>query len=108
LPVFKKGVDFYLAQLNFNFIGILQELDADIAKTKEFKAGYSKLKEARLKELLAVFDYRNALKSELGFSIEENIKSMRDLPLFGYTEKPVNFRFSTDADLRAMPKDKPI
>ncbi len=69
MPVFKKGVDFYLAQLNFNFIGILQELDADIAKTKEFKAGYSKLKEARLKELLAVFDLRNALKSELGFSI---------------------------------------
>ena len=33
---------------------------------------------------------------------------MRDLPLFGYTVKPVNFRYPTDADLRAMPKDKPI
>ncbi len=33
---------------------------------------------------------------------------MRDLPLFGWTAKPVNFRYPTDADLRAMPKDKPI
>jgi hypothetical protein len=33
---------------------------------------------------------------------------MRDLPLFGFTDKPANFRFPTDADLRAMPKDKPI
>jgi hypothetical protein len=35
---------------------------------------------------------------------------MRDLPLprFGITGKPVNFRYPTDADLRAMPKDKPI
>ena len=33
---------------------------------------------------------------------------MRDLPLFGYTARPVNFRYPTDADLRAMPKDKPI
>ncbi len=33
---------------------------------------------------------------------------MRDLPLFGLTNNPVNFRYPTDADLRAMPKDKPI
>jgi hypothetical protein len=33
---------------------------------------------------------------------------MRDLPLFGYIGGLVNFRFPTDADLRAMPKDKPI
>jgi hypothetical protein len=33
---------------------------------------------------------------------------MRDLPLFGLTNNPVNFRHPTDADLRAMPKDKPI
>jgi hypothetical protein len=108
LPVFKKGVEFYLTQLNFNFIGILQELDADIAKTKEYKTGYSKLKEAKLKELLTAFDFQNALKFELVFSIEDNIKTMRYLPLFGITGKPVNFRYPTDADIRAMPKDKPI
>ncbi len=108
MPVFKKGVDFYLTQLNFNFIGILQELDADIAKTKEYKTGYSKLKEARLKELLTAFDFQNALKFELGFSIEDNIKTMRELPLFGNTANPVNFRYPIDADLRAMPKDNPI
>lgn len=36
---------------------------------------------------------------------------MRDLPEFGYNTwkgYAVNFRFPTDADLRAMPKDKPI
>jgi hypothetical protein len=37
LPVFKKGVDFYLSQLNLNFSGILQELDADISTSKEYK-----------------------------------------------------------------------
>ena len=36
---------------------------------------------------------------------------MRDFPEFGWTNwkaYAVNFRFPTDADLRAMPKDKPI
>jgi hypothetical protein len=33
---------------------------------------------------------------------------MRDLPLFGLNHNPVNFRYPTDADLLAMPKDKPI
>jgi hypothetical protein len=33
---------------------------------------------------------------------------MRDLPLFGWTKGKVNFRFPTNADLRAMPKDKLI
>ena len=33
---------------------------------------------------------------------------MRDLPLFGYKAGRVNFRYPKDADLRAMPKGKPI
>ncbi len=33
---------------------------------------------------------------------------MRDLPRFGLTANPINFRYPTDADLLAMPKDKPI
>ena len=103
LPVFKKGVDFYQSQLNFNFVGILQELEADISRTKEYKGGNLKLKEAKLKELLAVFDFKN-----VGFSTEDSIKTMRDLPLFGLIQNAVNFRYPTDADLRAMPKDKPI
>ncbi len=37
LPVFKKGVDFYQFQLNFNFINIIQELDVDILRIKFVK-----------------------------------------------------------------------
>ena len=58
--------------------------------------------------MFSAFDFENAPKFELGVSIEDNIKTLRDLPLFGYTGEPVNFRYPTDADLRAMPKDKPI
>ena len=58
--------------------------------------------------MFSAFDFENAPKFELGVSIEDNIKTLRDLPLFGITGCPVNFRFPTDADLRAMPKDKPI
>lgn len=110
LPVFKKGVDFYISQLNFNFISILQELDADIKIAKENKNAHLKRKEARLKEILTAFDLESFQTFELCISIEDNFKTMRDLPLFGYNvyPKPINFRFPTDADLRAMPKDKPI
>ena len=58
--------------------------------------------------MFSAFDFENAPKFELGVSIEDNIKTLRDLPLFGYTQCPINFRYPTDADLRAMPKDKPI
>jgi uncharacterized protein Usg len=36
-PVFKKGVDFYQSQLNFNFVNIFAELEIDIKRAKEFK-----------------------------------------------------------------------
>ena len=39
LPVFKKGVAFYESQLNFNIASILQELDEDITRAKEYKTG---------------------------------------------------------------------
>ena len=58
--------------------------------------------------MFSAFDFENAPKFELGVSIEDNIKTLRDLPLFGFTGAAVNFRYPTDADLRAMPKDKPI
>ena len=108
LPVFKKGVSFYQALLNFSFDNILQELEKDIAIAREHKKGYEQLKEAKVRDLLSVFQIEHVPKFELGVSIEDNIKTMRDLPEFGYTGSGVNFRFPTDADLRAMPKDKPI
>jgi hypothetical protein len=109
LPVFKKGVDFYQSQLKFDFGFILEELEADISRTKEFKNWNLKQKEAKVKELLEVLNFQNVKKFELGsFSQLDRIKTMRDLPEFGKTEKPINFRYPTDADLRAMPKDKPI
>ena len=58
--------------------------------------------------MFSAFDFENAPKFELGVSIEDNIKTLRDLPLFGWTAGVVNFRYPTDAVLRAMPKDKPI
>ena len=61
--------------------------------------------------MLSVFQIEHVPKFELGVSIEDNIKTMRDLPEFGYNTWKgygVDFRFPTDADLRAMPKDKPI
>ena len=57
LPVFKKGVDFYQSQLNFNFVNILQEIEADITMAKDYKNKNLKRKEAKLKEILAAFDF---------------------------------------------------
>ncbi len=59
LPVFKKGVDFYQSQLNFNFGAILEELEADILRTKEFKNWNLKQKETKVKELLEVLNFQN-------------------------------------------------
>ena len=40
---------------------------------------------------------------------EENFKTLRELPLFGYAAGgPVDFRHPSIADLQAMPKDKLI
>ena len=60
--------------------------------------------------MFSAFDFENAPKFELGVSIEDNIKTLRDLPLFGATYFSINFRFRYPfaAHLRAMPKDKPI
>ncbi len=102
--MFKKGVEFYHAQLNFNFVNILKELEDEILIAKEHKNANLKRKEDKLKEMLAALDFEN----EFGVCIEENIKTMRDLPIFGINTGVVNFRFPTDADLRAMPKGKPI
>ncbi len=66
LPVFKKGVEFYHAQLNFNFVNILKELEGEIQIAKEHKNVNLKRKEAKLKELLGVFDFENFQSSELG------------------------------------------
>ena len=44
----------------------------------------------------------------VGKSREESFKTLRDLPLFGVTDEPVDFRHPKVADLQAMPKDKPI
>ena len=52
LPVFKKGLDFYLFQLNFNFVNIFAELEGDIKRAKEHKNWNLKRKEAKIKELL--------------------------------------------------------
>ncbi len=102
--MFKKGVEFYHAQLNFNFVNILKELEDEILIAKEHKNANLKRKEDKLKEMLAALDFEN----EFGLCIEENIKTMRDLPIFGINTGAVDFRFPTEADLRAMPKNKPI
>ena len=39
LPVFKKGMDFYQSQLNFNLFNIFAELERDIKRAKEYKTG---------------------------------------------------------------------
>ncbi len=57
---------------------------------------------------MSAFQIEHVPKFELGVSIEDNIKTMRDLTEFGDNALGVNFRFPTDADLRAMPKDNPI
>ena len=88
---------------------MLQELEVDITRAKEYKNWNLKQKEAKVKELLEVLNFKNAEKFELcSFSNEDNIKTMRDLPRFGRTDNSINFRYPTDADLCAMPKDKPI
>ncbi len=86
--MFKKGLDFYLFQLNFNFVNIFAELEGDIKRAKEHKNWNLKRKEAKIKELLEVFNFDNEENFELCATIEEiedSIKTMRDLPLFGST-----------------------
>ncbi len=39
---------------------------------------------------------------------EAAVDTLRDLPLFGLSDRPVDFRWPTAKDLRAMPADKPI
>ena len=71
-----------------------------------------KLKEENVKSLLEGFESMQTkwvlTPSLVGRSREDSFKTLRDLPLFGYTADPVDFRHPSVADLQAMPKDKPI
>ena len=71
-----------------------------------------KLKEEKVKNLLDSFESMQTkwviTPALVGRSREDSFKTLRDLPLFGRTEKPVDFRHPSVADLQAMPKDKPI
>jgi hypothetical protein len=54
--------------------------------------------------MLAIFDM-----PKVGYlEREAAIDTLRNLPLFGYTESSEDFRWPTAKDLLAMPADKPI
>ena len=71
-----------------------------------------KLKEENVKRLLEGFESMQTkwvlTPALVGRSREDSFKTLRDLPLFGFTKHPVDFRHPSVADLQAMPKDKPI
>ena len=74
------------------------------------------LKEEKVKKLLeGLLECFESMQAEkvlspalIGRSREESFKTLRELPLFGLTDKVVDFRHPSVADLQAMPKDKPI
>jgi hypothetical protein len=41
-------------------------------------------------------------------SLEKCLKTLRELPLFGYSNVPVDFRYPKIEDIRAMPKNQAI
>ncbi len=52
---------------------------------------------------------KSVLTPQFAFTFhEDSLKTLRDLPLFGKTEYPVDFRHPSIEDLRSMPKNKPI
>ena len=74
------------------------------------------LKEEKVKKLLeGLLECFESMQTEknlspvlVGRSREDSLKTLRDLPLFGNTKHPIDFRFPSIADLQAMPKDKII
>ena len=71
-----------------------------------------KLKEENVKRLLEGLESMQTkwvlFPALVGRSREDSFKTLRDLPLFGQTGFPVDFRHPSVANLQAMPKDKPI
>jgi len=43
-----------------------------------------------------------------GLILEESLKTIRDLPVFGDVNAVIDFRYPTTEDLKSMPKEKPI
>ena len=112
LPVFFQGVEFYCNLLKFDASEIFAQLELDMKRTKLERDQMLKLKEKNIKRLLEGFESMQTkwvlTPPLLGRSREESFKTLRDLPLFGFTEKPVDFRHPSVEDLQAMPKNKPI
>ena len=123
LPVFSQGADFYCNLVKFDVSEIFAQLEKDIKRTQVERDQMLKLKEENVKNLMesmqtCLNSMQTCLKSVQTKSVltpelvsrlrEDSFKTLRELPLFGLTTSPVDFRHPSIADLQAMPKDKPI
>ena len=102
IPVFLKGDEFYCDMTK----PFLEELDKEIERTKNTIEELHQVKEAKIKELLELFDIEILVGSS---SLEDASETLRKLPRFGYIKgSDPKFEWPTTEDLLKMPKDKPI
>ncbi len=87
----------------------MDEIDKDIKRTEEEINALLRVKDAKLKNLLDIFDFNQHGFHKFRSGLEESCKTMRKLPLFGFVEGCVpNFEWPLKEDLLAMPLDAPI
>ena len=116
LPVFCQGAEFYCNLFKFDASEIFAQLEQDMKRTRDERDQMLKLKEEKVKNLLdGLLECFESMQTKsvlapalVGRSREDSLKTLRDLPLFGYPSTLINFRYPSIWDLQAMPSDKPI
>ena len=124
LPVFMKGAAFFCDDLTKPF---LSEIDNDIDRVQEQLDLMKRTKEAKVKEMIDMLDLIESTKKatkakeiellnmfdfmqtgNLKDPLEEAIKTLRKLPLFGKADYDASFEWPKPTDLLSMPKGKAI
>ena len=110
--MFFQGAEFYCNLFKFDASDIFNQLELDIKRTRVERDKMLELKEEKVKNLL---DFLKSIQTKwiltpalVGRSREDSFKTLRELPLFGNKRHLVDFRHPSIADLKAMPKEKPI
>lgn len=96
MPVFERGLKFY------NEISgqIITELESEIKRTEREAEGIQKVKEAQIKQILSAFEITTAtLEIYNRQKLEDAVRTLRDLPVFGYHRCGTNFKWPTSDDL---------
>lgn len=114
-PPFKKGEQFYSELLDMNTALILEGLEEDLTRAKLESKRIQAQKETKIKALVDLFEQTlDEIKlddKELNIeksNLEEAIKTMRKLPVFGYTANGAHlddYEWPKKEDMLAMPKN---